>query len=333
MNKQQQVVLKQYPTGVPTNDDFELVESAQPRPQTGQLLCRNLILSLDPYIRGVISGRQIYAERTQPGDVIAGSTLAEVVETNASGFAVGDRVVINGGWQQFAVVNADAARKFTLIDVPPSTALGVLGMPGLTAWAGMLDMAQPQPGDTAVVSAASGPVGSTACQLAKRAGAKVIGIAGGEQKCGFVTRELGMDHCVDYKSQKLVSALQHACPDGIDVYFDNVGGDTLAAVLANLALHARITLCGLITQYNAAEPPPGPNLGPVIGARAIMRGLVVYDYFDRFDAFHAELAPLVRSGELKFQEDWSEGLEHAAAAFVRLMHGKNFGKTLVRIDH
>ncbi|MEM9305556.1 MAG: NADP-dependent oxidoreductase [Pseudomonadota bacterium] len=328
---QLQILLHRFPDGHPVPEDFEAVQGPLPELGEGQILCRNEVLSLDPYLRGVISGRQIYAQKLEPGDVMFGTTVAEVVESKAEGFRVGERVVVPGCWQEYAAVNATEARRIDETWGSGSVHLGVLGMPGLTGWAGMAQLAEPKPGDTVVVSAASGPVGSTAGQLAREAGCNVVGIAGGERKCEFVTDELGFDACVDYREGALTAKLKAACPDGIDVYFDNVGGDTLQAVLLNLALGARITLCGLITQYNAAETPPGPNLGPVIGARAIMKGLVVYDFYDRFPEFLQDAGPLVQSGRLKYQEDWTEGLADAPAAFARLMRGENFGKTLVRI--
>ena len=326
---QPRVALARYPEGVPTPDDFTLTTGPVPEAGPGMLLVRNQYLSLDPFLRGVISGRQIYATRVEPGDTMPGNTVAEVVAANAAGFEPGDHVVCDGGWQHYAAVPAATARK-----VPPDPDLlglrvGVLGMPGLTAYAGLTRLGEPKPGDTVVVSAASGPVGSMVGQIARIHGCRAVGIAGSDEKCDWVTREAGFDACINYKSGDLAEALGAACPDGVDVYFDNVGADTLAAVLTRLALGARIVLCGLITQYNPATPPPGPNLGPVIGARATMRGLVVYDHYDLWDHFSEIGARWVRDGRMRYRETRSDGLAAAPGAFCRLMRGENFGKELV----
>lgn len=329
---QARVALARFPDGVPTVDDFELTEGPRPEAGPGQLLVRNHYLSLDPFLRGVISGRQIYATRVDPGDTMPGNTVSEVLEANAPGFAPGDHVVCDGGWQQFAAVAAATARKVPADPDLLGLRVGILGMPGLTAYAGLTRLGEPRPGDTVVVSAASGPVGSMVGQIARLHGCRVVGIAGSDEKCGWVVEQAGFDACINYKSQDLREALATHCPNGIDVYFDNVGADTLAAVLTRLALGARIVLCGLITQYNTSAPPPGPNLGPVIGARATMRGLVVYDHYDLWDAFAGIAAPWVRNGRVRYRETRSDGLAAAPEAFCRLMRGENFGKELVVIE-
>jgi NADPH-dependent curcumin reductase CurA len=222
-------------------------------------------------------------------------------------------------------------RKLDPAAAPVSTALGVLGMPGLTGWAGTVHLGQPLPGETVVVSACTGPVGSTAGQVARHMGARVVGIAGSAEKCDYAVRELGFAACVNYKDGDVAAALKSACPRGIDFYFDNVGGDTLRAVIANLALGARIVLCGMIEAYSMDTPPPGPWLGPVVGARATMKGLVVYDHMHRMAEMNRVVSGWIREGSFRYREDIAEGLDAAPAAFCALMRGRNFGKALVRV--
>ncbi|MEM7452363.1 MAG: NADP-dependent oxidoreductase [Pseudomonadota bacterium] len=330
--QQTRVALARFPDGVPTVDDFELTTGPTPALAPGHLLVRNRYLSLDPFLRGVISGRQIYATRVEPGDTMPGNTVAEIIESGAPGFEPGDHVVCDGGWQQVALVPAATARKVPSDADLLGLRIGILGMPGLTAYAGLTRLGEPRPGDTVVVSAASGPVGSMVGQIARLHGCRAVGIAGSEEKCRWVVEQAGFDACINYKTENLAEALGTQCPDGIDVYFDNVGADTLAAVLTRLALGARIVLCGLITQYNTSTPPPGPNLGPVIGARATMRGLVVYDHYDLWDHFATVAAPWVRDGRIQYRETRNDGLAAAPEAFCRLMRGENFGKELVVIE-
>jgi NADPH-dependent curcumin reductase CurA len=240
-------------------------------------------------------------------------------------------VVAESGWQDYAAVPVSGAQKIVPGDAPLSTYLGIMGMPGLTAYAGMKRLAKPQAGETVVVSAASGPVGSMVGQICRINGCRVVGIAGSDEKCAFLTDELGFDAAINYKTEDLATALVEHCPDRIDVYFDNVGGDTLTAACGHLALHARVILCGLITQYNADKPPPGPNLGPVIGARAEMKGLVVYDHADLNPEFQRVAGRWLADGLLRYREDVTEGLATAPSSFARLMRGENFGKALVKI--
>lgn len=327
---QRVVRLRRVPCGAPVESDFELGSAPLPAPNAGEVLVRTLWLSLDPYVRSVLSGRHL-GERFGPGDIVIGQSVAEVVASEDRGFRPGDLVLCETGWREYTAVPGANATRIDPTLAPISTALGVLGMPGLTAWAGINTIAHPCPGETFVVSAASGPVGATAGQLARLAGCRAVGIAGSEAKCRFVVDELGFDTCIDYKREDFATRLAAACPRGIDMYFDNVGGRVLETCLGRLARGARIVLCGLIDQYNLDTRPPGPNLGPVIGARATMTGLVVYDHFGARERMLAELVPLVRSGKLRYREDVSEGLESAPAAFARLMRGENFGKALVRV--
>jgi hypothetical protein len=288
-------------------------------------------LSLDPYYRNVMKNSQIYADRLAPGDVMVGETVAQVVDSRNPEFRSGEYVAVRNGWQQYALSSGAGVRRLDPAAAPVSTGLGVLGMPGLTGWAGTVYLGEPRPGQTFVVSAATGPVGSTAGQVARHMGARVVGIAGSAEKCDYAVRELGFAACVNYRQGDLVALLKQACPDGIDVYFDNVGGDTLAAVIRNLAMGARIVLCGMIEAYSMDTPPPGPWLGPVVGARATMKGLVVYDHMNRLPELTRVVGGWIREGSFRYREDVTEGLANAPQAFCRLMRGGNFGKALVRV--
>ena len=326
------VVLARVPEGVPVPDDFRLTESELPEAGPGQVVSRTLWLSLDPYVRGVISGRHISADKVGPGDVVVGSTVSEIVASRHPDYRPGVLVADRNGWQEYGLSDGQGMRVLEADGPPPSLALGILGMPGLTAWAGLRFLARPAAGETVVVSAAAGPVGSMVGQIARLSGARAVGIAGSAEKCELVTGTFGFDECIDYRREDLRERLATTCPDGIDVYFDNVAGDTLAAVMGNLALGARIVLCGMIDQYNrSGGPPPGPNLGPVIAARAHIHGLVVYDYYDRRDEFAAEAGAWHRDGLIRAREDVTDGLENAPEAFCRLMRGENVGKALVRV--
>jgi NADPH-dependent curcumin reductase CurA len=331
--RQKCVVLARFPSGVPVPEDFAVEECDVPSPAGGEFLSRTHHLSLDPYIRGVISGRHMDSTPLSPGDVIVGRTVSEVVDSRHPDFEVGDFVLGANGWREYALSDGSGVRKLDADAAPLSTALGILGMPGLTAWAGLYHLGEPEPGDTVVVSAAAGPVGCMVGQLARLRGCRAVGIAGSAEKCRLVTEEFGFDACIDYKTQDVRSALGEVCPEKVDVYFDNVAGDTLTAVMGNLALGARIVLCGMITQYNSDGPaPPGPNLAPVIGARATVRGLVVYDHQDKEADFLRQSTEWLRQGKLAYREDVAEGLEQAPAAFCRLMRGENVGKAIVSVN-
>ena len=319
------------PRGLPTPADFGADEAPIPVPGPGQFLSRTVYLSLDPYYRNVMKNSPIYAERLAPGDVMIGETVAQVLESHHPGFAVGDHVAVRNGWQQFALSTGEGVRRLDPAVAPLSTALGVLGMPGLTGWAGMVHLGEPLPGQTVVVSACTGPVGSTAGQVARKMGARVVGVAGSAEKCDYAVRELGYAACVNYKDGDLAAELKDACPRGIDVYFDNAGGETLATVLRQLALGARVVLCGMIEAYSMDEPPPGPPLGSVVGARASLKGLVVYDHLHRFAEMNRVVSGWIREGSFRYREDVTEGLACAPEAFCRLMRGGNFGKALVKV--
>ncbi len=326
-----QVVLRSRPVGMPKPGDFDLVESPRPSPKDGEVLCRTIYLSLDPYMRGRISGAKSYAASVEPGQVIVGGTVGEVLESRHPGLAKGDVVLGYDGWQSHAVSKGGGLRKLDPKQAPVSTALGVLGMPGMTAYVGLLDIGQPKPGETVVVSAASGAVGSAVGQIAKIKGCRAVGVAGSQDKCDYVVRELGFDACVNYKKGDLLGTLKQACPNGIDVYFENVGGDVLRAVMHLLNQNARIPLCGMISEYNATESTPGPNLRPLLFNRALIKGFIVSDHLARMGDFIKDCGGWLREGRLKYREDVVVGLEKAPEAFIGLLQGKNFGKLLVRV--
>ena len=325
------ILLRRVPSGLPTPEDFDSDEVDVPAPADGQFLSRTIWLSLDPYYRNIMKGSQFYAERLTPGDPMCGETVAQVVESRHPGFAGGDYVVVRNGWQDYGVSDGVGVRKLDPSAAPLSTALGVLGMPGLTGYAGLVYLGEPRPGQTVLVSAATGPVGSTAGQVARLVGARPVGIAGSPEKCRYAIEELGYSACANYRDGNLREQLEAMCPDGIDVYFDNVGGDTLGAVLANLARDARVVLCGMIEAYSMDQPPPGPFLGPVVAARATLKGLVVYDWLHKQAEQQRVVAAWIRDGVFRYREDVTEGLQGAPGAFCRLMQGRNFGKALVRV--
>jgi NADPH-dependent curcumin reductase CurA len=263
---------------------------------------------------------------------MVGHTVSEVVESRNPGFAAGDFVTGYDGWQAYGLSNGKELRKLDPKIVPISTAIGVLGMPGMTAFVGLMDIGRPKPDETVVVSAASGAVGAVVGQLAKVKGCRAVGVAGSAAKCKYVVEELGFDACINYKTDDLVPALKAACPGGVDVYFENVGGPLFAAILRVLNKGARIPLCGIISEYNATGNPAGPNLRPLLVHRAMIQGFIVSDHNDRTPAFLQEVAQLVMSGRIKFREDIVDGLDNAPEAFIGLLAGKNFGKLMVRVS-
>jgi NADPH-dependent curcumin reductase CurA len=288
-------------------------------------------LSIDPYMRGRLSDRKSYAPSVQVGEMMTGETAGEVIASTVPDFVPGDLVVGARGWQSHTICKAENLTKVPRGGPPLSTYLGVLGMPGTTAYSGLTDIGKPKAGETVVVSAASGAVGSVAGQLAKRAGARVVGIAGGPEKCLYVQEFLGFDDCVDHQTLDLRAALAEACPKGIDVYFENVGGAVQQAVFDQLNMFSRVVMCGMISQYNEAEFPPGPNLGFVVGKRVLIQGMIVSDKPERFAEWRALAAPWVADGSLKYREDVVDGLENAPDALNGILGGRNFGKLLVRV--
>jgi NADPH-dependent curcumin reductase CurA len=325
------VLLRQRPHGEPQSSDFEIVEEVIPQPGPGEVLTRTLWLSIDPYRRGRLSDRKSYAAPVEVGAMMTGESAGEVLASGVPDFAPGDWVVGSRGWQTHSISPAASLTKVARGGARLSTYLGALGMPGTTAYSGMTDIGKPKAGETVVVSAASGAVGSIAGQLAKRAGARVVGIAGGPDKCLFVQDYLGFDDCVDHRVMDLPAALAEACPNGIDVYFENVGGDVQKAAFDLLNPFARVVMCGMVSQYNEAAFPAGPNLGFVVGKRVLMQGLIVSDKPERFAEWRALAAPWVADGSLRFREDVVDGLENAPDALNGILGGRNFGKLLVRV--
>lgn len=332
-NANRKVVLKSYPKGAPGAEHFEIVEETIPTPGPGEVLVRAIYLTVDPYMRGRLRPGPSYAEPQKIGEVMVGEIAGQVVESNAGGFAKGDYVTAHTGWQTHGVADARDLRKLDPAAAPISTSLGVLGMPGLTAYFGTLDVLRPKAGDTLVVNAASGAVGSVVGQIARIGGCRVVGIAGSPEKCDFITKELGFHAAIDHRATKDMSAaMKEACPNGIDCYFDNVGGPMTDAAFENMAFGARVAICGQIAQYNDTEQAMGPrNLRHFLVKRATLRGLLVFDWRDRYGEGLERLTRWVQSGEVKYREDIVEGIENAPAAFAGLMEGRNFGKQLVRI--
>jgi NADPH-dependent curcumin reductase CurA len=327
------VVLVNRPPGEPAESDFRIEDVAMPEPRHGEVLVKVAYLSLDPYQRGRMRDAASYSAPVGLGEVMTGGTVGEVVKSSNPRFAVGDIVEDRLGWQEYAIGGAASMRKVDASLAPISTANGVLGMPGMTAYFGLLDVGQPKPGETIVVSAASGAVGQVVGQIGKIMGCRVVGIAGGAKKCSFVEDELGFDACIDYKAEKdLDGALRAACPNGIDVYFDNVGGEITDAVLRNINFFARIALCGSISQYNATGPSMGPRLlGTFVGKRARAQGFIVTDFAGRYEPAMRQMGEWIRSGKLKYREDIVQGIEKAPRAFIGLLRGENFGKLLVKM--
>lgn len=331
------IILAQRPTGVPTDDDLRLVEEAAPEPGAGQVLVRTIYMSLDPYMRGRMDAAKSYAEPVEIGAVMGAGIVGQVAASNDDRFAKGDFVFAMGGWQDYSLLAGDELRKLDPAQAPISTALGVLGMPGLTAYVGLIDKGRPQADETVVISAASGAVGSVAGQIARIKGCRVVGIAGGADKCAYLTDELGFDAAIDRRAPDFEERLATACPDGIDVYFENVGGPVFDAVIKLLNVGARIPVCGLIAYYNATELPLGPNQVPrlmraVLVKRLTLGGFIVSDHFDRFPDFARDVGGWIADGKLRYREDVVDGLENARDAFRGLLEGRNFGKLLVRVS-
>ena len=331
------IVLASRPVGAPTPDDFRLEESALPAPAAGQLLLRTLYLSLDPYMRGRMSDAPSYAAPVAVGEVMVGGTVSRVEASQHPDFKAGDLVLGQTGWQSHSLSDGKGLTKLDAKMAQPSLALGVLGMPGFTAYMGLLDIGQPKAGETVVVAAASGAVGAVVGQIAKLKGCRVVGIAGGADKCRYVSEELGFDDCLDHRSADLKQRLASACPRGIDVYFESVGGAVFDAVLPLLNAKARVPVCGLIAHYNDTSLPPGPDrLGlltrTLLTKRIKMQGFIIFDdYADRYGEFAEQMSAWLKDGKIKYREDLVDGLENAPQALIGLLEGKNFGKQVVRV--
>ena len=322
--------LKSRPQGMPTDDNFELKDVELPPLADGMIRVRNHWLSVDPYMRGRMNDVKSYVPPFQVGEPMDGGAVGEVLESKAEGFAPGDLVQHMSGWRDEAVVDARTANKLPDLGVPPDRYLGVLGVTGMTAYFGLLDAASAKEGDIVFVSAAAGAVGSVVVQIAKAKGMTVIGSAGGPEKCEFV-RSLGADHVIDYKAGPVLKSLAAAAPEGIDVYFDNVGGEHLDAAFALARNNARFAICGMIEGYNKAEPPTYRFMMRIIAARIRLKGFIVFDYFPRMAEFYAEMGPWLASGAVKSRETVVDGLEKMPDAFLGLFRGANTGKMLIRL--
>jgi leukotriene B4 12-hydroxydehydrogenase/15-oxo-prostaglandin 13-reductase len=329
--KNRRVLLASRPTGWVSESNFRIEEAPMPSPKDGEVLVKNLWLSLDPYMRGRMNDGKSYAAKQELGEVMIGGTVGEVVESKNPKFAKGDQVLGMLGWQQYGLSDGRGLNKVDASRVPLSAYLGVLGMPGVTAWVGLLDICQPKAGETVVVSAASGAVGSVVGQIAKIKGCRAVGIAGGRQKCDYVVKELGFDACVDYKAGKLNDDLKAAAPNGVDCYFENVGGEIMDAVLRRMNAFSRIAVCGLISQYNATEPYGVKAIQSILTNRIKVQGFIVSDRMELWAKALPDLAGWVSAGRIKYRETVTDGLENAPKAFVGLLKGENFGKQLVRI--
>jgi NADPH-dependent curcumin reductase CurA len=330
------VLLAARPSGEPSESDFRIEQMPVPAPGPGEMLLRTLWLSLDPYMRGRMSDAPSYAAPVAIGQVMEGRTVSEVLASNLEGYAQGDIVLSPSGWQTHAISQGKLTRKIDPSIAPISTALGVLGMPGLTAYAGLSEIGQPKPGETVVVSAASGAVGSLVGQVARIKGARAVGIAGGPAKCRYVVDELGFDACVDHRAGDLADKLKAACPNGIDVYFENVGGAVFEAVFPLFNNFARVPVCGQIATYNATEMPAGALrtsqlTRAILTKRLTLRGFIVSDFAARQADFLRDVSAWIREGRVKYREDVVDGLDKAPRALIGLLRGENFGKMLVRV--
>jgi leukotriene B4 12-hydroxydehydrogenase/15-oxo-prostaglandin 13-reductase len=319
------------PQGWVTEANFRVESAPLPEPRDGEVLVKNLWLSLDPYMRGRMNDQKSYAAKQEVGEVMVGQTVGEVLESRNPKFKKGDHVLTPLGWQQYGVSDGKGFNKVDTSRVPASAFLGVLGMPGVTAWVGLLDICQPKAGETVLVSAASGAVGSVVGQIAKIKGCRAVGIAGGKAKCDYVTKELGFDACVDYKAGRLNDDLKSATPNGIDCYFENVGGEILDAVLRRMNPFSRIAICGLISQYNATDPYGVKSFASILVNRIKVQGFIVSDRMDLWGKALPELTQWVASGKIKYRESVTEGLENAPQAFIGLLKGENFGKQLIKL--
>ena len=327
------IVLASRPEGEPEVSNFRLETTSLPEVPPGSVLVKNLYLSIDPYMRGRMSDRASYARPVGIGEVMVGGTVGRVVESKAENVGIGQLLVGYGGWQEYAVMKpGDQGVLPVASDLPPSTALGVAGMPGATAYFGLLKLGEPKAGETVVVSAASGAVGSVVGQIAKLTGCRAVGVAGGPKKCEYVTRELGFDACVDHRSTTFAEDLRAACPRGIDVYFENVGGKVLEAVAPLLNAGSRVPICGFISQYNEANPVSPFTVLGALPHPPVHRFFLVWEWPSEYPAAVAQLAEWVRTGKLKYTEDVTSGLEEAPRALIGVLRGENFGKKVIKLS-
>ena len=331
MTMNRQVLLASRPQGAVTEQNFRIVDVPLRAPAEGEVLIKNEWLSLDPYMRGRMSDAKSYVPPAKLDEPMTGQTVGEVVESRDARFTPGDKVLTPLGWQSHGIARGDDLVKVDARQVPASYYLGILGMPGITAWFGLFEIGQPKAGETVIVSAASGAVGSVVGQLAKITGCRTVGIAGGRAKCDYVVNELGFDACVDHRGGKLYDDLRAACPNGVDVDFESVGGDVLDTALRIMNRHSRIVVCGLIAEYSLTEPYPHRRLRSILVNRIRMQGMIVFDWKDRYGEAIAGLSRYLAEGKLKYRESIVEGLDNAPRALIGLLKGETFGKQLVRI--
>ena len=327
-----QVLLASRPQGPVTEANFRIVEAPLAAPAAGEVLVKNEWLSLDPYMRGRMSEAKSYVPPTPIGEVMVGQTVGEVVESQEPRFKPGDKVLTQLGWQLYGVAKSSELTPIDVKRAPVSYYLGLLGMPGITAWFGLTEIGQPKAGETVLVSAASGAVGSVVGQLAKIKGCRAVGIAGGKAKCDYVVQELGFDACVDYKAGRLLDDLRQACPKGVDVDFENVGGEILDTSLRLMNRFSRIVVCGLIAEYSATEPYGYKALRSLLVNRIKMQGMIVFDWKDRYSEALEALVRYHAEGKLRYRESVVHGIENAPKGLIALLKGENFGKQLVKLD-
>jgi NADPH-dependent curcumin reductase CurA len=332
------IVLAGRPDGVPTPENFRLENTPVPEPAEGQLLLRTEYLSLDPYMRGRMNDAPSYAEPVQIDAVMVGATVSQVEASRHPDYQAGEWVLAYSGWQDYALSDGSGLTRLGETPQNPSYALGIMGMPGFTAYMGLLDIGQPKQGETLVVAAATGPVGATVGQIGKLKGCRVVGVAGGSEKCRHATEVLGFDACLDHKSPDFDQQLGQACPRGIDIYFESVGGKVFDAVLPLLNTKARIPVCGLISQYNVTRLPDGPDrlsllMGTILIKRITMQGFIIFeDYGHRYNEFAKDMLQWLSTGQIKYREHLVDGLERAPEAFIGMLGGQNFGKLVIRVN-
>ncbi|WP_028024201.1 NADP-dependent oxidoreductase [Enterovibrio calviensis] len=331
------IVLASRPVGAPVTDNFRLETSDVPAINAGEVLLRTIYLSLDPYMRGRMSDAKSYADPVELNDVMVGATVCQVEDSQHADFEKGEWVLAYTGWQGYAVSDGEGLLKLGKNPSHPSFALGIMGMPGFTAYMGLLDIGQPKEGDTIVVAAATGPVGATVGQIGKLKGCRVVGIAGGEEKCRYAVDTLGFDVCIDHKADDFAQQLAAACDNGIDVYYENVGGKVFDAVMPLLNTGARIPVCGMISQYNATALPEGPDrmgmlMATLLIKRIKMQGFIIFDdYGHRYNEFAADMTKWLTEGKMRYKEQVIDGLDKAPEAFMGLLEGKNFGKLVIKV--
>lgn len=338
-NINRRIVLASRPNGAPIQDNFRLEELAAPVPQEGEVLLRSIYLSLDPYMRGRMSEAPSYAPPVDIDAVMVGATVCQIEDSRNPDFERGEWVLAYSGWQLYAVSDGSGLTKLGKNPEKPSFALGILGMPGFTAYMGLLDIGKPKSGDTLVVAAATGPVGATVGQIGTLKGCRVVGVAGGPEKCRYAKETLGFDECIDHKDPDFADRLKQACPNGIDIYYENVGGEVFDGVLPLLNVGARIPVCGLVSRYNATKLPDGPDrlsllMGTILVKRIKVQGFIIFDdYGHRYDEFSKNMTEMLGTGKIHYREQVVEGIERAPQAFIGLLEGQNFGKLIIKVNN